>query len=92
MKTICMKCQNLFYGKNKKNIINVSSAEFAQRVVKVKVLIAIEANDILCFYYFFFLYFSEKIRLGISCELSVRQMTHMKSQVLFSLNNDFTKT
>ena len=25
--TICMKCQNLFSGKNKKNIINLSSAE-----------------------------------------------------------------
>ena len=52
--------------------------------------IATEANDILFIY--FFLYFSEKIRLGISCDLSVRQMTHMKCQVLFSLNNDFTKT
>ena len=34
--TICMKCQILFSGKNKKNIINLSSAENAQRVVKVK--------------------------------------------------------
>ena len=32
---ICMKCQILFSGKNKKNIINLSSAENAQRVVKV---------------------------------------------------------
>ena len=31
-----MKCQILFSGKNKKNIINLSSAENAQRVVKVK--------------------------------------------------------
>ena len=31
-----MKCQTLFSGKNKKNIINLSSAENAQRVVKVK--------------------------------------------------------
>ena len=30
-----MKCQNLFSGKNKKNIINLPSAKFAQRVVKV---------------------------------------------------------
>ena len=30
-----MKCQLLFSGKNKKNIINLSSAENAQRVVKV---------------------------------------------------------
>ena len=33
-----MKCQILFSGKNKKNIINLSSAENAQRVVKVKKL------------------------------------------------------
>ena len=31
-----MKHQSLFSGKNKKNIVNLSSAEFAQRVVKVK--------------------------------------------------------
>ena len=33
-----MKCQILFSGKNKKNI-NLSSAENAQRVVKVKLCI-----------------------------------------------------
>ena len=32
-----MKCQILFSGKNKKNILNLPSAENAQRVVKVKV-------------------------------------------------------
>ena len=37
METICMKCQILFSGKYKKNI-NLSSAELAQRVVKVKTL------------------------------------------------------
>ena len=31
-----MECQILFTGKNKKNIINLSSAENALRVVKVK--------------------------------------------------------
>ena len=31
-----MKCGILFSGKNEKNIINLSSAELAQRVVKVK--------------------------------------------------------
>ena len=32
-----MKCQILFFGgKNKKKVINLSSAEFAYRVVKVK--------------------------------------------------------
>ena len=34
-----MKCQSLFSEKSKKNIINLTSAEFAQRVVKVSVLI-----------------------------------------------------
>ena len=44
----CMKCQNPFPGKNKENIINLSSAEFAQRVVKVKVSFRIVvADDIL---------------------------------------------
>ena len=33
MEKICIKCQVLFSGKN---IINLSSAESAQRVVKVK--------------------------------------------------------
>ena len=33
--TICMKCQILFSGKNKKNNINLSTAENAQSVVKV---------------------------------------------------------
>ena len=35
MRTICMEYQGLFSGKNKKNIINLSSAEFVHRVVKV---------------------------------------------------------
>ena len=34
-----MKCQVLFSGENKKNIINLSSAELDKRVVKVKILI-----------------------------------------------------
>ena len=36
METVCMKYQNLFSRKNKKNITNLSSAELARRVVKVK--------------------------------------------------------
>ena len=37
METVCMKCQILFSGeKNKKNIINLTSAELSQKVVKVK--------------------------------------------------------
>ena len=35
------QCQILFSGKNKKNIINLSSAENAQRVVKVKLYFAL---------------------------------------------------
>ena len=37
METIFMKFQNPFSGENKKNINNVSSAELAQRVEKVKI-------------------------------------------------------
>ena len=40
-----MKCQILFSGKNKKNIINLSSAENAQRVVKVKVISRSKVGD-----------------------------------------------
>ena len=49
-----MKCQNLFSGKNKKNIINLSSAELAQGVVKVFFFIVIFAakNTIKIFYKF----------------------------------------
>ena len=38
-----MKCQILFSGKSKKNINNLSSPEFAQRVVKVQTLTVIHA-------------------------------------------------
>ena len=44
-----MKCQILFFLKNKKNIINLSSAENAQRVVKVKALRKSVADNILKF-------------------------------------------
>ena len=36
LETFCMKCQNLFSGKNKKNITKMLSAELAKKVVKVK--------------------------------------------------------
>ena len=39
-----MKAQSLISGKNKKNIINVSSAEFAHRTVKVKHTISESIN------------------------------------------------
>ena len=38
-----MKCQILFSGKNQKNIINLVSAELAQRVVKVNM--SLESSD-----------------------------------------------
>ena len=31
-----MKCQSLFSGKTEKNVISLSSSDFAQRVVTVK--------------------------------------------------------
>ena len=34
-----MLCQNLFSGKNKKNITILSSAELAQRVIKVNLIL-----------------------------------------------------
>ena len=34
-----MKCQSLFSGKSKKNIINLLSAEFAQRDVMVECVV-----------------------------------------------------
>ena len=37
-KTICMKCQSLFSGWNMKNVINLSSAPLAQKVVKIKMV------------------------------------------------------
>ena len=37
METICMKCQILMSGNNKKNVTNLSSAEVAQRVPVVKI-------------------------------------------------------
>ena len=33
--TVCMLCQNLFSGKNKKNVTNLSSVEYAQRMAMV---------------------------------------------------------
>ena len=46
LETICMKYQILFSGENKKNkITNLSSAELAQRVVKVKITTGISNNN-----------------------------------------------
>ena len=44
LETICIKCQACFWESiRKKNIINVSSAKFAKRVVKVNIMHGHEA-------------------------------------------------
>ena len=60
-----MKSQLSFSGKNKKNVMNLSSAESAQRVVKVNIcfpkhltlntLWAVSADDTLVIFFLFFL-------------------------------------
>ena len=42
------------------------------------------ADDILVTVFFFFIVFSEKIRLDVSSESSARQRIHLKHQALFS--------
>ena len=39
METICMECQNLFSGKNKKKYINMPSAENFTQTVKPYILL-----------------------------------------------------
>ena len=58
-----MKCKILFSGRNKKTIINLLSAEFALRVVKVnfifwiiQFLIALDKMSIQLIFFFFFLF------------------------------------
>ena len=81
-----MKCQILVSGKNKKNIINLSSAENAQRVVEVKAPSKICSRRLSKIFCYFF-YFLEKAILDISCESSAWQTIHMKYQDLFSSEN-----
>ena len=52
--TIRMKYQNLFSEKNKKNIINLSSAELARRMENVKPSSKIVIDNILKHFVFFF--------------------------------------
>ena len=40
-----MKCQSLFSGKNKTNVINLSSAVFVWRVVKKRLITSATAAD-----------------------------------------------
>ena len=44
---ICMKCRSLFSGKNKKTVSKLSSAEFAQKMVKVKIGTIIQRKEII---------------------------------------------
>ena len=61
-----MKCQNLFSGKNKKDIINLSSAELAQTLVKVKKeLINIHGNAIILL---LFSWFAHVLSIFICCK------------------------
>ena len=39
-----MKCQILYYGKNKENAVTLSFAELAQRMVKLKELLLLEVE------------------------------------------------
>ena len=50
-------------------------------LLTLKALITTAADDI---HKYFFIVFSEKIRLDVSCESSARQRIHSKHQVLFS--------
>ena len=43
--TICMECQSLFTGKNKKNTTNMSSAELAKRVQSLKRMLTAKGID-----------------------------------------------
>ena len=48
-----MKCESLFSGKNKKNIMNLSPGESVQGVVKVEASVKYAADNILKLFFFF---------------------------------------
>ena len=64
-----MKCQMLFPGKNKKNVIILSSAELTQRVVNVEVLITVAADDILMIFVLFIR--KQALSFHVNCLLSI---------------------
>ena len=103
MEKILMKCQILFSVRNKKNSINLSSTEFAQRVEKVKIR-ANWSNISFCLLGILIAhqplplswqiqqmitkrYFSHKIGFDISCKLSPKKTICMQLQILFSWGN-----
>ena len=46
LQMICMKCQILFSGENKKNLNNLLSAELAKRVVKIYFKQVVDSNTV----------------------------------------------
>ena len=47
LETVCMICKSGIFVKNKKNIVNLSSAGYAQRVVKVEeIIINVDLNSL----------------------------------------------
>ena len=65
----------------------MSSAELAQRVVKIEAQNKTAADDTMNLFH----YFSERITLVISCKSYAKQMIHMKCQALFSLKENTPK-
>ena len=45
MEPICMKCQTYYLGKNKKTIINLSSAEFARTLQTLDVVVTVQTEN-----------------------------------------------
>ena len=73
-----------------KNSSNQGICCSSSHIHALQLLITTVASDILIFYLYIFFFFRKKIRLDILCELSARQMIHMKCQVLFSIKNTET--
>ena len=51
LETICMKCQSLYSGKNKKKLIYLLSAEFDHKMVKLNVQIKNKKINFIKFVY-----------------------------------------
>ena len=66
MEKMCINCQNLFSGINKRNVINLPFVELAQRVGMVKAnptkpLVLTQKQQVIWIYFWFF--FSRKLDL-----------------------------
>ena len=64
-----------------------STLQVPKNILTLTALITTAADDI---HKYFFIFFSEKIRLNVSSESSARQRIHMKNQALFS-SKDISK-